>query len=237
MLVDELLDVLRAGHRRGPDAPEALKKARQRLLVAHPLQPFSPVAFDMATATRACAASTANWRRRCAGSLAAPVPLDSAAKPGDEERDIEIDPDDENAVIEPARLFFTAPLAAPGDEWREVSLEQLIEFFRNPSRYLLAQRMRISLPWTEDELEDDEPFLPDVAQPLPRWPTACCRSCSPSSMPTARPCAVSPPPAPSCPMARSARWCWIANWTPSSASPKTFAGHCRPDVAAAPGHD
>ena len=73
-----------------------------------------------------------------------------------------IDPDDADTVVEPMRPFFTAPLAAPDAEWREVSVEQLIDFFRNPSRYLLRKRMAITLPRAEDELEDDEPFLPDV---------------------------------------------------------------------------
>jgi exodeoxyribonuclease V gamma subunit len=41
-------------------------------------------------------------------------------------------------------------------------VEQLIAFFRNPSRYLLRERMGISLPRAEDGLADDEPFLPDV---------------------------------------------------------------------------
>ncbi|MEO8653339.1 MAG: exodeoxyribonuclease V subunit gamma [Ramlibacter sp.] len=163
VLVDELLDVLVPAIAEDLNAPESLKKARERLLVAHPLQPFSPAAFNIASDPR-LRSFDSELAQALRGSLAAPVPLDSVTipKPGEEERDIEIDPDDENAVIEPARRFFTVPLAAPGDEWRDVSLEQLIQFFRNPSRYLLGQRMRISLPRTEDELEDDEPFFLNI---------------------------------------------------------------------------
>ncbi len=163
VLVDELLDVLVPAITADLDSTDSLKKARERLLVAHPLQPFSPAAFNIEGDQRVRSFDS-ELAQALRGSLAAPVPLASAAipKPGEEEKDIEIDPDDENAVIEPARRFFTEPLAAPGDEWRDVSLEQLIQFFRNPSRYLLGQRMRISLPWSEDELEDDEPFLSNV---------------------------------------------------------------------------
>jgi len=164
VLVDELLDVLVPAIAEDLDSPQSLKQARERLLVAHPLQPFSPAAFNVEgdPRLRSFDGELAQALKR---SLAAPVAPDSAASahPQDgEERDIEIDPDDENAVIEPAGLFFAAPLAAPGDEWREVSLERLIQFFRNPSRYLLRERMGIGLPWTEDELEDDEPFFLNI---------------------------------------------------------------------------
>ena len=76
--------------------------------------------------------------------------------------DSDTEAEDEDTVAEPMRPFFTAPLAAPEPQWREVTLEQLVEFFRNPARYLLRRRMQISLPRGEDALEDDEPFLPDV---------------------------------------------------------------------------
>jgi exodeoxyribonuclease V gamma subunit len=59
--------------------------------------------------------------------------------------------------------FFSAPLAAPGDEWRDVSLDQLLRFFRNPCRYLLRERLGIVLSRDEDELADDEPFLADFS--------------------------------------------------------------------------
>jgi exodeoxyribonuclease V gamma subunit len=164
VLIDELLDLLVPAIAADLHSPDSLKKARERLLVAHPLQPFSPAAFNIEGDQR-LRSFDSELAQALRSSLGASGPPDSAAiapSAGDEERDIEIDPDDENAVIEPARLFFTAPLAAPDAEWRDVSLEQLIQFFRNPSRYLLTQRMRISLPWTEDELEDDEPFLLNI---------------------------------------------------------------------------
>jgi exodeoxyribonuclease V gamma subunit len=42
-----------------------------------------------------------------------------------------------------------------------VSLEQLLRFFVNPCRTLLGQRLKIGLTVAEEELPDDEPFLPD----------------------------------------------------------------------------
>ena len=57
--------------------------------------------------------------------------------------------------------FFASPLPPPGPEWREVSVEQLVAFFRNPCSYLLKQRLGIYLGRSDDELQDDEPFLPD----------------------------------------------------------------------------
>lgn len=158
VLVDELLDVLVPAIAPRPDSPGSMKQARERLVVAHPLQPFSPAAFDVEgdARLRSFDAELAQALRR---SLAA---ADSAAAVPHDEVETDVDPDDEDSVAEPVRPFFTRPLAAPGHEWREVSLEQLIEFFRNPARYLLRRRMGITLPRAEDELDDDEPFLPDT---------------------------------------------------------------------------
>ena len=41
-------------------------------------------------------------------------------------------------------------------------LERLIQFFRNPCRYLLERRLGIELRRDDEALQDDEPFLPDV---------------------------------------------------------------------------
>jgi len=54
-------------------------------------------------------------------------------------------------------VFNDRPLAieqAP----QEIELEQLIDFFTNPSRAFLQQRLQISFPREEEALEDDEPF-------------------------------------------------------------------------------
>ena len=71
------------------------------------------------------------------------------------------DDDDDEAAPEPLPAFFTQPLSEPGPEWRDVSVEQLVEFFANPSRYLLKHRLGIELGRAAADLQDDEPFLPD----------------------------------------------------------------------------
>ena len=58
--------------------------------------------------------------------------------------------------------FFHVPLAPAGPEFHEVTLDNLARFFGNPCRYLLNARLGIALPEGVEELEDDEPFVPDV---------------------------------------------------------------------------
>jgi exodeoxyribonuclease V gamma subunit len=43
-----------------------------------------------------------------------------------------------------------------------VSVGQLVEFFRNPCRYLLRRRLGLELARAADELQDDEALLPDA---------------------------------------------------------------------------
>lgn len=83
------------------------------------------------------------------------LPADSGAAASDS--------DDGDTSTESATRFFSGPLAAPGDEWRDVSLEQLLRFFRNPCRYLLRERLGIFLSRDDEELADDEPFLADFS--------------------------------------------------------------------------
>ena len=61
-----------------------------------------------------------------------------------------------------AAPFFALPLSAPGPEWDEVPIERLARFFRQPSRFLLEQRLGVELARTADELQDDEPFVADL---------------------------------------------------------------------------
>ncbi|MGH8581213.1 MAG: exodeoxyribonuclease V subunit gamma [Gammaproteobacteria bacterium] len=55
-------------------------------------------------------------------------------------------------------VFFDAPLAEAGPEWRDLSLDELLRFYRNPCRYLLQQRLSMRLPGAEETLDTDEPF-------------------------------------------------------------------------------
>jgi exodeoxyribonuclease V gamma subunit len=58
--------------------------------------------------------------------------------------------------------LFEPPLPPPGAEWRTVRLEQLNDFLSSPCRFLLGKRLGIALGDREQELADDEPFLPDA---------------------------------------------------------------------------
>lgn len=166
VLVSELLDTLLPAIAGDPSSADSLADARRRLVVDHPLQPFSIAAFDTAgdPRLRSFNAELALALRQSLGaeppalSTDPPDPADDDAA-DDDDTDDDTDADAAEAAELPA--FFTAPLAAPGPEWREVSTAQLCEFFRNPCRYLLRRRLGIDLTRPAEELQDDEPFLPD----------------------------------------------------------------------------
>ncbi len=181
VLVAELLDYLVPAIAED-DSDVARAAARARLVVTHPLQPFSPQCYSADTDPRLRShneeyAEALRLRPQLAVVRAADRSNDVRAGGGarDEARGdasrgearIDLDDvDDEFSLVadrasatRPA--FFQQPLAVPGAEWRQVTLEQLTRFFRNPSRYLLERRLGIALARAADELQDDEPFVPD----------------------------------------------------------------------------
>ena len=146
VLVAELLDY--AVRACSADA-ETAKAVRESLVIEHPLQPFSPDYFVASADARRrsfhaeyCDALREKLR---APETPPPQPLG----------------EDDEQTADPGRPFFTAPLEAPEAEWRLVRLEQLQRFVANPCRFLLRNRLGIALPEREEELLDDEPFLPD----------------------------------------------------------------------------
>lgn len=160
VLVAELLDTLApalVADEAQADDPGALAKARALLVVEHPLQPFSPQAFEADADPR-----LRSFHREYAEALKHREPLAEAVGSGAASIPTEDDGDDAAPAL-PAPPFFTVPLAAADEAWRTVSIEQLAEFFRNPSRYLLRRRLGIDLPRAADELQDDEPFVADYA--------------------------------------------------------------------------
>jgi exodeoxyribonuclease V gamma subunit len=170
VLIAELLDVLVPAIAASGDSEADLKAARAQLVVAHPLQPFSPDAFtaedervrsfdaELAEALRE------SLRTRHPGLEPGSMPSMAANAdtwiPG-QARDDNGDADDE-AVPDEAACFFTKPLPEPGPEWRTVPIARLVEFFRNPSQFILRRRLNLDLGWDEEPLADDEPFLPDL---------------------------------------------------------------------------
>ena len=58
---------------------------------------------------------------------------------------------------EPA-AFIPSAISEPGNEWKTIDLESLINFFSNPSRYLLNRRLGIYLQEVDAVIDDSEPF-------------------------------------------------------------------------------
>lgn len=120
ILISELLDVLALPN----------SAARKRLVIEHPLQPFSPDCFDVDADL-----SMRSFHHEYCEALQRGRARGAA--------------------------FFVGALTAPEPAWRDVSLDSLIQFFRQPSRFLLRDRLGIALRRAEEDLNDEEPFLPD----------------------------------------------------------------------------
>ncbi len=159
VLVSELIETLVPAIAADPTAAESRAEALQRIVVEHPLQPFSPRYFERDADPRfrsfnreLCEALRYGMTELREASAAESVATET------ENADEEVD---EERGSEPAGRFFSAPLIPPGDEWKEVRLDTFIRLFRNPCRFLLRDRLGINLAEAADELSDDEPFLPD----------------------------------------------------------------------------
>ena len=126
--------------------------ARKRLLIEHPLQPFSFDYFLQKSDPR-IASSNTEYFRAIQQNIKAPASALETPAADDMSEDAE--------TKEAEQLFFSQLLPPPDASWRQLTLEQLIRFFRNPSRYLLRHRLGIQFPEAHEELHDDEPFLPD----------------------------------------------------------------------------
>jgi exodeoxyribonuclease V gamma subunit len=174
VLIAELLDVLVPATAASGDSESDLKAARAQVVVSHPLQPFSPDAFaaedervrsfdaELAEALRESLRASAN--RRHPGLEPGSSPANAKPwMPGQARHDNDgPDAADDEAVPDEAACFFTKPLPEPGPEWRTVPIARLVEFFRNPSQFILRRRLNLDLGWDEEPLADNEPFLPDL---------------------------------------------------------------------------
>jgi exodeoxyribonuclease V gamma subunit len=155
VLVSELLDLLVPAISDDPACAPALAHARRRLVVEHALQPFAVEAFavDSEPRLRSFNRELGSALQHSLRAVALPHVPHAVALADDEA--------DDEAVADPMPRFFGAALPAPGPEWREPTLAQLVEFFRNPCRYLLRRRLGIGLQRDAETLQDDEPFVPD----------------------------------------------------------------------------
>jgi exodeoxyribonuclease V gamma subunit len=165
VLVSELLDCLVPALAPANADRDAIATAHARLVVEHPLQPFSVDAFTGSDPRKRsfnagyCEAlrGPAPTGDRDSGTAEPLQTRDHHRTPADGES-IGDDLTDEDTIDEPLAPFFTAPLALEGDEWRTVTLDQLARFFRNPCAALL-RRLRVRLDEVEEELSDEEPFV------------------------------------------------------------------------------
>lgn len=160
VLVDELLDVAARACATDPRDPTAVAAARVRLSVHHPLQGFSVVYFttEAGKDARLCSHNAEYCEALRTRLLHAREPEVLPRIGGRQEGVDDADGDDADGAGAP---FFAVPLPAPGEEWRSCSVDRLVRFFRNPSRYLLSERLGVRLPEGDEELLDDEPFIPD----------------------------------------------------------------------------
>jgi exodeoxyribonuclease V gamma subunit len=106
-------------------------EVERRLVTQHPLQPFSRRYFEPDGLT-----SYARDYLQAARRLASAPARREAARP-----------------------LFRAPLAPPGEAWRNLEIDDLVGFLRHPVRFLLRKRLGIELGGAEEELRTDEPFV------------------------------------------------------------------------------
>lgn len=155
VLVADLLDYLAPAIAADPHSAASLREARARLLLEHPLQPFSLRYFDGVGDPRLASFNqeycAALQQRLAAGGGDAPASVTTDGAEGEEQED--------ETAWQRQPPFFVHPLPAPEAEWRTVTMQQLLQFFRNPCRYLLRQRLGIGMADSEPELADDEPLL------------------------------------------------------------------------------
>ncbi|HEY5863082.1 MAG TPA: exodeoxyribonuclease V subunit gamma [Casimicrobiaceae bacterium] len=152
--VSELVDYV------APAIAGAAAEARSRLTVAHPLQPFSVTAFDAkAPHVQSFDAEYAEALR--ARSRGANARIVRTTRDDDADEADDGDALDLPRIVEAQAPFFDRPLPPAGPEWQTVPVEQLLRFYRNPSRLLLERRLGIALPEAPVEIDDDEPFGPD----------------------------------------------------------------------------
>lgn len=134
VLVSDLLDVLAEACAIDPASRSSRQAARQALVLEHPLQAFASAYYD--------------GRNARLFSYHQDYCLALQSRP------------QTRAADAPAPIFFPQPLAAVDAEQRRLRPESLLEFFRNPARYLLRHRLRLMLPDEAPQIEDDEAFLP-----------------------------------------------------------------------------
>ena len=174
VLVSELIEYLAPVIASDPADADSLARARSRLRVDHPLQPFAQAAFRIDSDAR-LRSFHAGYAQALRAALAAPVvaapqPAHTQSDDGDSEHEADggggpgdnEDDNEDEAVAAPAAPFFATALPAPAVQGLDLPLLRLCEFFRNPCAYLLRRRLGLQMWRDEDEPGDDEPFVADT---------------------------------------------------------------------------
>ena len=132
VIVEELLEA--AGRMVLPpesDHPDALEWIRERLVVRHPLQPWSPRYFSQSATEASLFSYSSSWREASsfmAGAPASPLP------------------------------FVAESLRGEGGETDLLSLEDLCRYFVNPARSLAVDELGLILSEAEELEADREPL-------------------------------------------------------------------------------
>ena len=165
VLVAELFEYAAAATAKPPFSPESVAAARQRLTVMHPLQPFAVAYFEPNADPRRRSFNDEyceSLKQKLSAQLAPIAPAPVAPAERTDQVNAGDEAEDEDRAWEPQERFFQGHLAKAGPEFHKLTLENLAHFFRNPCRYLLRQRLGIALPEGDEELQDEEPLVPDV---------------------------------------------------------------------------
>ncbi|HTH48883.1 MAG TPA: exodeoxyribonuclease V subunit gamma, partial [Candidatus Limnocylindria bacterium] len=106
-----------------------------RIVVKHRLHAFSPAYFGSDPASRLFSYS----RENCAAAVS-------------------------GAQREALTPFLTQPLSEPEPERRQITLRQLADFLCHPAKFFLRERLGVSLPYSSETLDDEEPLELDARE-------------------------------------------------------------------------
>jgi exodeoxyribonuclease V gamma subunit len=169
LLVSQLLDELAQACVPATADSDALSQARKRFVIEHPLQAFSPRYFDKSddclfsyAQEYASALNTAAVASGTQSGLE-PTTQDSDELPGEDEVASDI-PDDDDLIPDDQPRFFKQSITLSEDQQdlaKNINLDRLQRFFRNPSQHWIQQSLGADVPGDEDENSDVEPLLLD----------------------------------------------------------------------------
>jgi exodeoxyribonuclease V gamma subunit len=152
VLVSELLDVIE----RGFETPQG--NVLEHLITRHRLHPFSPHYFSPDAMTHAT--NDPPLEKGGRGNLLPERP----ERTGSISNLFSYSLENLRASRrlqgdrQPPGPFIVAPLPEPEDEWHSVDVDLLCRFFTHPVKFLLQQRLQITLETEEDMIDDREAF-------------------------------------------------------------------------------